>query len=209
MYVQLRSTKDVIIDGNVARCHPGDWVEVGKQTALNWIACGDAWVPEARLKGMLPGDSGVLIRGDGSLRSQVGAMVAPGQVKEGDRELPFHYTLLWSPGLAFPRHLLGAGFELLRRWQVVVPLWSYKHLASSAGTADARASAVKLLRDLRVPLYDTRAVFVRRLAVTKKLMESWRRWEDRLGHERLAFLCAVYECKPVVCALPVLDGKGR
>lgn len=205
MYVQLRATKDVIIDGNVARCYAGDWVEVGKQTALRWLAAGDAWVPEAKLAGTLPADSGVLILGDEGAREQIGRLVDRGQVRAGGPSLPFAHTMLWSPALPFPRHLIGAGFHLLRRWQMVAPLWSYDELAAHAGTERARAVAAELLRDLRVPLYDTRLIFARRLAVTRKLIDGWDRWRGELGDERLAFLCALYETKPVMCALPMLN----
>jgi hypothetical protein len=207
MYVQLRAIKDVIIEGNVARCHPGDWVEVGKQTALAWVAAGDAWVPEEKLAGTLPADSGVLIVGDESARKQIGHLVDREQVRSGERALPFSHTLLWTPTAPFPRHLLAAGFHLLRRWQIVVPLWSYEELATTAGTEEARAVALDVLHDLRVPLYETRVIFARRLAVTRKLIDRWESWLEELRDDRLAFLCAVYECKPVICALPALDRR--
>lgn len=207
MYVQLRSIKDVVIDGNVARCHPGDWVDVGKQTALRWIAAGDAWAPQDKLSKALPSGAGLLIMGPSSARKLLGKLESSLQIVNGDRALPFAHTLLWNPDLRFPLRLLGAGFELLTRWQVVAPLWSYERLATTAGTEHARARAEELLHDLRVPLYDTRFVFARRSDATKRLLERWDWWEEELADERLAFLCAVYEVKPVICALPALDRK--
>jgi len=205
MYVQLRATKDVIIDGNVERCYTGDWVDVGKQTALRWIAQGDAWVPDERLSGILPADAGVMIRGDLAAKVQFGNLITDLQVSEGALELRYTHTLLWASSLPLPKHLIGAGFHLLEKWQLVVPLWDYEHLALTAGSPRDRERAGEVLHDLRVPLYETCFIFAKRAPETRNLMERWARWGKRISNERLAFLCALYEAKPLVCALPCLD----
>jgi hypothetical protein len=211
MYIQLRSIKNVSFDGNIERCYPGDWVEVGKQTALNWIAVGDAWAPEEKIAQALPEGAGLLVLASGwdPVDTQaLGAARALPMESDIEPRMPFLHTLLWDPGLRFPHHLAAPGFELLKRWQLVAPLWSYKRLAVHAGTEEDRDRAIEVLHDLRVPLYDTRLLFVRRLRVTERLLDRWEDWRQELSDARLAFLCALYQTKPVVCALPPLDEAG-
>jgi len=209
MYVQLRSIQDVAIDGNVTRCHPGDWVDVGKQTAFRWIARGDAWAPDEKLAQALPGDAGIVIRGDVSARQQIGKLGAGLQITDGEPRLEYRYTLIWTPSLAMPKQLLGAGFHLLERWQLVVPLWDYDELAVGAGSQADREVAKGILHDLRVPLYDTRLIFVKRAPDTRRLLELWREWGEEIDDERLAFLVALYQARPLVCALPTLAPRDR
>ena len=42
MWVRLRVRKNIQVQGKMKSFAPGDWVEVGKQTALEWIAKDEA-----------------------------------------------------------------------------------------------------------------------------------------------------------------------
>jgi hypothetical protein len=97
--------------------------------------------------------------------------------------------------------LFQAGFNLLARWQAAAPLWSYTELACHVGSEADREATKAVIRELRVPLYDTRVLFVRRCDDTRRLIELWLA-ECKRGDARLAFLRAMYQVKPVLCALP-------
>ena len=50
MWVKLKVRKNVEIQGKMKSFSPGDWIDVGKQTALQWIAAGEADGDPARNK---------------------------------------------------------------------------------------------------------------------------------------------------------------
>jgi len=95
---------------------------------------------------------------------------------------------------------------------VAVPLWDYDTLARDVGSEEERAYTESVIHDLRVPLRDTRLVFVRRCSDTRKLVETWHAERARVpgGEDKLAFLRALYAVKPLVCDLPtVWTNRGR
>jgi len=122
-------------------------------------------------------------------------------IVRGDLHLPFSRTLLWD-GLCHLRHdLVPAGFyRLTTGWQVAAPIHSYEELAQDIGTDDDKERTLEIVRDLRVPVYDPRTVYMRRCSDTERFLEVWQ--GERGGDERFAFLRALYIVKPVICALP-------
>lgn len=204
VWVQLRSIQTAQDEaGNAKRYYPGDWVAVGKQTALRWIASGEAWAPAEKIAGLLPVDAGVVIQGSKAHAAQFGNLAKELPVVTGEPRLAYSYTLIWDPRLKLPSRFVGAGFNLLEKWQLVVPLWDYDELACDTGSEEDRRQAKEILHDLRVPLYDTRLIFVKRCPETRRLFVEWRKWRETIDDERMAFLCALYTCKPLVLALPI------
>jgi hypothetical protein len=104
--------------------------------------------------------------------------------------------LLWNPKAVLDRNLIAVGFSLLDHWQIAVPLYNYKVLAEHVGTPEDRERVKEIIHDLRVPIYDTRVMFVRQCAETRDLFERW-----DYGTE-LDFLVALYQTRPVINALP-------
>lgn len=197
IWVQLRSAKYIEIRGKMQRFEPGDWVKTGKQQALRWIAAGDATSPKD--SGLLP--SGIGIAARGSLAKQGSVWRMGVQVVPDPGFLPFPRTLIWETSLKLRTGLLMVGFKLLDKWQVAAPLWDYNKLACHEGEEEDRAATAKIVRDLRVPLYDPRMVFLRRCKDTQRLLDLWNE-ERKDGSERLAFLRVLYTVKPTICALP-------
>lgn len=213
MYIQLKAVRYIRRAGVQVTYHAGDWLEVGKdvgkQTALLWVAEGAAHMPQ------LPGgegfrvlsaaadegaDWGVVVRGGNLKDARKRLPTTRLRVVAGGKELPFASTLLWSPPAPLRAELLPIGFLRLERgWQLAVPLLSYERLASTVGTPQGRALTQKVVPDLRVLLYDTRLIFARRCADTERLMEVWAK---ESGNEQLAFLRALFAVKPIICALP-------
>lgn len=213
MYIQLKAVRYIRRAGVQITYRPGDWLEigtdVGKQTAILWVAEGAAHMPQ------LPGgeglkalsvaagegaDWGVVVRGGNFKDARKRLPTTRLQVVAGDKELPFASTLLWSPPAPLRAELLPIGFLRLERgWQLAVPLLSYERLANTVGTPEDRALTQKVVPDLRVLLYDTRLIFARRCADIERLM---RVWASEPGDERLAFLRALFAIKPIICALP-------
>lgn len=203
MWVQLTSIQHIEKAGVMNTYHPGDWVEVGKQMAMMLLANGQARVPsgsvvEGSMKVMLPGNIGVVVppgRKEGA-KSHLKNF----EVEEGLNAVIFERTAIWDGQVYVPEAYFMTGFYLLEKWEVAAPLYDYKMLAITTGTEKEREKTKEIIRDLRVPMYDTRLIFVKR---TKNGQELLRQWNLEVGEERrLAFLRALYKVKPLVLALP-------
>jgi hypothetical protein len=211
MYVQLTVRKQLDIDGRSRTYHPGDWVRVGKQSALQWIAQGQARTAEP-VKMVLPPGCAVLLRRDakGAMDPfrKLGLEIRWSVISNGDIQPKHARTLLWDPSVPPRMEILLAGFGFLDRWQMAAPLWSYDKLACDVGSQADRERTKALVHDLRIPLYETNLLFLRRCDETERVLSLWRQ-ECQDGDERLAFLRAVYQVKPLILALPMTWIKGR
>ncbi len=123
----------------------------------------------------------------------------PAKVQDG-YDLPWERTLFLDPAIGrVPWGLLARGFGFLTTWEAAAPVWSYETLAADVATGDERKATEALIGDLRVPLYETGLLFVRRCENSERLLNLWR---EEGGDERLAFLRALYQVKPLFLALP-------
>jgi len=105
--------------------------------------------------------------------------------------------------------MIPVGVSLLDKWQVAAPLWDYEKLACHVANEPAREATKAIIHDLRVPLYDTSLIFVKRCGDTERLIEAWD-WSADGDEDRLAFLRALYEVKPLILALPITwTGKQK
>jgi len=194
MWVQILRQQQ-IEKGGVARVYrAGDWVDVSKQLALRLISDGTARVPPTEIKPLLK-ECGIVLR-DGTMPAYLEAYGLPHMA--GVPQLAYENTLILSGPIR--AELVPVGFHLLGAWEAAVPLVSYETLACDVGTEAERRDTAAVIRDLRVPLYDTRALFLRRCETCERLLEVW---GQQRGDERLGFLRALYQVKPLICALPI------
>jgi hypothetical protein len=183
------------MDGKAKAYHAGDWVDVGKQVALRWLADGSARVLEPITIDLPPGSGIQVWRGESAGVKAGGITIAA-----GERRLAFDRTLLYDSSLGVRLDLLNAGFGFLDSWQMAVPLHSYEVLAEHAGTAEDRERTAAVIPTLKIPMYDTRLIFMRRCPECEEVL---RLWGQDTGEERLALLRAIYRVKPLILALPV------
>lgn len=194
MWVRLLSIQYVSENGRLITKRPGEWIKVGRQQATSWLATGEADRPDMPDLDALPGCGVVLTGGSPSV-----SLSGLEMVKADKPRLEFTRTLLWS-GINFRGDLLAAGFQSLDTWELAMPLLSYEVLARDIGSDRDRQRTEKLIRDLRVPLYDVRLMFMRRCDTTRRLLDAWL---AEKGNRSLAFLRALYRIRPLVLALPV------
>jgi len=211
MDVQLKVTKRLEIQGKPVMRNPGDWVNVGKQTAMRWIGAGEAWIPDRQMVRLIEDDSGIVFLGDTNTAMSTAAAYGS-KVATCISDVPtlkFGRTLLWNPSLSFQGEMLPVGFGLLDRWQIAVPLCDYSMLACHVGTEEDRARTEQVVHDLRIPLYETRLQFVRRSPDMEQFIEQWQEQMADGGDPRQAFLRALYIHKPLILALPTKWWEGR
>lgn len=205
MWVQLKSVKNFETAGVMRKYNPGDWVEVGKQTALLWVSQGDATIPGGKLdvsanfKLMPASDCGMVVPvGYG----QIAADIAPKfDISEGEPDVIYGRTVIWDGVSNINPGLIPTGLSFLDKWEIVVPLSDYKVLAVQVGNEDERAKTKAIIRDLRVPLYSAALMFARKTPDTERLFDLWNK--DAGNNRQLAFLRALYTVKPLILALPV------
>lgn len=198
MWVQTLIVRNLDVNGKPRTFHPGDWVDVGRQTALRWIAEGTARVfNRAALSHAMTG-CGVVLLGEFDGAGIRGALPEIEIVQDDALALPFDRTLFAGTHPA-RMELLPVGFRLVETWEVAAPIWSYDELAAQVGSEDEREQTRAVVRDLRVPLYRPDVVFIRRTPTTREFM---RVWNEERGNPLLAFLRALYRVKPMICALP-------
>ena len=200
MWVQLSVCKQIDVHGKLHNKQPGDWVNVPARMAQTWLERGDAVAPDySELAADLP-DCGIVALG--LSRDEAAARL---HGFEEHIELRFEDGLFWPRTLRWDRRaplrveLLPTGFRLLGIWEVAVPLVDYHVLAQDIGTLNDRRRTAEVIRDLRVPVYDTRLMFLRDTPDVRKLLAYW---HSATGNRELAFLCALYVVKPLVLALP-------
>lgn len=200
MWVQLRSAKHIDQNGRTQTFFPGDWVEVGKQTALRWIADGEARVSVAESIPVPEGcGAGVLRKLDQENADPFTGIVMPWKSVDTPG-LYYERTLLWDALVPLRLELLGTGFALLERWDVAIPLLDYSTLAADLGTPEEREALTRIAHDLRVLVYDPRIVFIRRSEASSRFIDAWNELSG--GDERLNVLQALYVTRPTILALP-------
>lgn len=204
-WVRLKSSKHIEIHGVTQHKVAGDWVEVGKQTAMRWLADGSAEIPSTRHFGeLISPNAGLYVLGSRVLGEQVlGQVGEKVRMEVGvEHAMPWTYTCVWDTAVPLHPELLPAGFGFLKTWQMAVPLWRRDQLACHVGSETDRQRTKDVIRDLRVMMYDTRLMFLKRCEATQDLIVAWREERESEGDWRLAFLRALYRVKPMVLALP-------
>jgi len=198
VWVQLVQSMHIEERGIMVQKYPGDWIEVGKQFARRLVAEGKAVspFPETVVVEEPEGTSGIMVFGRGDA-PEVGVETSD----EGVWEMRWHKTAFFDTSASVNPVFFAVGLGLVTRWEIAAPLWDYRRLARDEEASDEElAYTASVIRDLRVPLYDVRLMFVRRCEGTRRLFEMW---ADDGQHTRLGFLRSLYRAKPLILALPV------
>jgi len=190
--------------GTMLTYYPGQWLDVTNRQMLALL------IAERKVE-LAPGvhSMGVLALNDCGVVATDAAsaslrLKATGLPVSSEFALTYPRTLFWDTALDLRLDLLAIAFHRLETgWQVAAPLWKYAQLASNIGTEDARARTQAIIHDLRVLVYETRAVLVRRCSDTAQLLEQWQAERASGDDDRLCFMRAIYICQPAICALPV------
>lgn len=193
MKVQLLSRRRLEMNGTVKVYEAGQVVELGKQAALAFIQRGIAREVE---NVTVPESVGVVVPGEAAPR-QIGKL----EVVTGRLELLHDRSLIWDGKLPLQQERVDTGLKLLDTWQIAAPLYP-EILASQIGSEADRELTQAVIHDLRVPVYETGMVFVRRCDDTERLFEAWREEDEKTPGSPLAFLRALYLVKPLILPLP-------
>lgn len=202
MWVQVQTIKRVRVHGKLITYQPGDWVEVGGHDARRWIADGSAVILDpVQRDELVDADCGVvMINASEAARDRLSAFSGKISVTESDTPaLEYSKSLIWNTEFDLRPELAPIGFDLLERWDIALPVHDFDTLALNVGSDEDRERTQEVIFDLRVPVYDSRLIFVRRNSATRKLLKAW---QSEPGSRDLAFLRALYLDPLLVLALP-------
>ena len=136
-------------------------------------------------------------------------------VISADYANPFERALIVEPGTGVPWAMVPAGLHLLEVWDAAAPLLPGKDdrhtlLARDVAGANAgeMARTAKIVHDLRLPVFASEMLFVRKGEMATELIKTWRNELCHGPNQRLAFLRAFYRVKPRMCALPTVWLSG-
>lgn len=209
VWVRLLVTKTVRNEHcTFERRMAGEWVEVQAGQAKLWVAADEAEILRADIRAKVVSfeTCGVVITGGDVEQGKetIHAQYSELAVQGGAPSLPYPQTLLWDTNTPLRTELMMVGFHRLTTgWQVAAPIWRYRRLANGIGTEEDRQRTQAVVHDLRMPVYDTGLVYVRRCPQTKALIDQWLAERKEGDSDKLAFLRALYVTKPIICALPV------
>ena len=208
MWIQLTQAKYIDDKGKQHKANAGDWVEVGKQTALLWLSDGSATLPRDEDFQHLSGTDAIIVTSDKELCVKALPVYPDMQIREtmqpelhGERNAWIDLSTPWN----VRQELIPVGFSLLDTWQMAVPLMDYKILAQHLGDTDERRLTEKVVRDLRCLCYDPKFIFSRNDPDCQRVFKLWGEGK----YTPMAFLRAVYTVKPFILALPTTWTAGR
>ena len=207
IWIQLTQPKSVETNGIRINYKAGDWVEVGKQTAASWIQQGIAKRSDFSLASeYIDMTSGIVVVNSKNhqLINNIKQDLPGIDISESNKpEMLFSENMIWSNAVKIKRENVIIGFKLLDKWQVATPLYSYDKLAVHLVSDKDKDYCLSVLHDLRVPVYNTNLLFIRRCEQTQELINQWNQEQELIDNPHLAFHIAYYKTKVLLNALPV------
>jgi len=204
MQVKLLTTQYIVEAGSRRRYEPGDWVNVGRMTAQQWIAEGTATVPGLDQAEAIAGNLEnccLLVRGGIKQARAITSKYRNLKAGIWDDKLPHERNLLWNPreiGLTPEQAVVG--FSLIENtrpdydaWEVAAMLQGRETLAVHFGPESEREKTKQVISDLRVPVFNTAALWIRKTPLAQRLLKTWWHEIHAGADERHAFLRALYQ----------------
>lgn len=196
--------------GQQKQARPGDWVSVGKHRARQLLGEGTAEIPEPhrRAEAQELDRCGVVVRGD-TMPEKSYFGVLHHQVSEP--ALPYEYTVIWEPSLQVPLQGIEAGLMRLMSaelfpdgdsWEALATLVSLTTLAGDVGSPGEQAKTEVIVGDLRLPVYDTRLLWIRKTLATENFIALWASELEKGSDEQHSFLRSLYSSRIMMCTLP-------
>lgn len=204
IWIKLLTVYTLEVNGTARHLKPGDWADIGRGAALRLISEGIAVSPRP-LSELLPAGVGAWVSSESMHQpyvAELGAADILYRMWDGKPRAPFPRCVFLRGSVPLRLALLPVGLTLLAKWELVAPLYSYDVLASKIGSEEDRDRTKSIIHDLRVPVYDTRLLFMRRSKNIECLMTYWHEEMQHGGDERLAFMRALYLSKPQILAVP-------
>ena len=198
-------------DGQRVTYQPGDWFECRNVELLTLQACGKIRTVPEILRAMFDfTHTEILWRGP---QQRAGTMSEYGihervALEPADLRLEQRYTLIARPGAVITPNSAALGFLRIEEragydaWEGAGCLMAGLRLANTYGSAEEQAHTLAALGDLRVPLYDTKLLWMRKTDATENLLAAWSEELADGADEAHAFARALYARRVLWFTLP-------
>lgn len=200
VWVRAKTILHIENNGKMRQVHPGDWCQVGRHQAREWLANNQCEILKREVLTTVQDLTNCAIYLKNSNEQERGHISAkfPGVPIVDWRGYPAKHGrfLVWDMTAQLRQDLILVGFNLLLKWQCAIPLVGFDVLAEAVGTPVEQEETKTVVHDLRVPMYNPKVIFARRCHETMGLFDRW----DGVGE--LSFLRALYQSRPIVNALP-------
>jgi hypothetical protein len=188
---------------------PGDWFEARNQEVLALRAAAKiADVLEVLGHDFNFKQCGILWRNDAVFRYTDLDRFGVAQEAAAHLSLPWQYTLLALPDARITAQNAALGFlrvedegDAWNAWEMAACLQSGLPLAAACGSQKERDKTLAAIGDLRIPLYETGMVWVRRTSATLDLVSAWDAELQHGADEAHAFVRALYTRRIRMCTL--------
>lgn len=210
MHKWVRALKHISrhdLTGMYKTYQPGDFFQCNNQELRNLLERGlIETAPDVLRAEYNLDNAGVLVRSGVAPTDCVNYGL---HVERADRlALPWELNVLWRGNGRV--NALGIALGLTRvqtntddvGWEMAVALRSHAQLAENNGSPEDRQKTLDLLGEIRLPVYDTCAVWVRRTPATEEVIQRWQAELDAGGGELHSFLRALYTTPVLLCTLP-------
>jgi len=233
VWVQAKTVLHYEKQGKHETAEAGEWVEIGKHQARQWLASGQAVIPKPDTRAEVEEYDvcGVRVRvpvgpsagwggdpDDDAVHAAFGDLADKLTFTWGEPALTHDYTVIWKPPSPVVPAAVKMGLARLHSfedtdaepWEMVAMLASEDKWADSFGSDGERARTEAAIGDLRIPVYDTRLLWVRRTERTEAVIARWVEELRQGADEQHAFLRALYAERVLMCTMPTgWQGKHR
>ena len=205
---------------------PGDWFEVRNQELLrlqaegkvrttreilsatfDFSACGVLWRGDTNWDGLTDSMRELAVRGSHHTITQMREYGIAVQFSN-TISLPWEYTLLACAPVTVTTQNIALGFVRIEKgaewetWELAAQLADGLPLAEARGTDEERAATLEAIGDLRIPLYETSLLWVRKTKTTQALIDAWAAELAAGADEQHALARALYTRRVKMCTLP-------
>lgn len=213
-WVKLNYTKHIRRAGSQVTYRPGDTVEVGRQTAIEWVLDGSAEDPFGQVGppvvpvGPPTNKFGIRVRGELEEKgwakpTGLGKTLSGVKISYGSPAVPYTYTAIWRPGVRISERMLNKGYlTIMSDWEMAACLVNTNQLARDFGSAEEKRKTERVIGDLRLPVYDTRVIWARKCPAAQAVIAEWARELEEGADEYHSFLRALYTKRAMLCTLP-------
>lgn len=120
----------------------------------------------------------------------------------------FDINMIYTPEKELDLDLVRYCFGWAEKWEVIAPLGEYTTLIDAIANEKEKKYLKTILWDLRVPVYDTRVIFLRNFPHIKEFWRIYTEETEKLKDSRIAFSVALWKIKPMVLTLSNRFIKG-
>ena len=196
------------LDGAYMKYWPGDWFECRNQEMMDLLARELIETNALDIKQNFDGcDLGVVVRA-GTPPEHMFDNYGLKTRRSDAFELPWERTAFWNVKLRLTTASIVMGLirvdgrEEYPAWEMAAMLESKQRMARDFGSEAEQARTLDVLGDLRLPIYETGILWVRRTEATEEVIRLWRAEVDAGADERHAFLRTIYTHRALLCTLP-------